>query len=76
MFIHDSILKAALLLEKRHREAPYYETAATLSLNYLVLAFRKNEKGRAVLRDRYISEALMWKREAINVLAQAKSSTL
>ena len=60
---------------KKHREAPYYETAATLSLNYVVLAFRKND-GRAVLRDRYISEALMWKREAINLLAQATSSTL
>jgi len=57
-----TILKAALFLEDKHREAPYYETAATLSLNYLVLALRKKEKGRAVLRDQYISEALMWKR--------------
>ena len=57
-----TILKAALLLEKKHREGPYYETAVTPSLNYLVLALTKKEKGRAVLRDQYISEALMWKR--------------
>jgi hypothetical protein len=39
-----TILKAALFLEDKHREAPYYETAATLSLNYLVLALRKKER--------------------------------
>ena len=55
-----TILKTALLLEKKHREAPYYEIAATLSLNYLVLALRKKEKGRSVLRDHYISEALIF----------------
>jgi hypothetical protein len=71
-----TILKAALWLEKKHREVPYYDTAAILSLHYLVLALRKKENGPALLRDHCISETLMWKREAINLLAQATSATL
>ena len=49
MFSRITILKAALFLENKHREAPYYETAATLSINYLVLALGKKEKAWAVL---------------------------
>jgi hypothetical protein len=40
-----SILKAALSLEKKQNEAPDYDTAAVISLHYLVLALRKKEKG-------------------------------
>ena len=69
-----SILKAALSLEKQQNEAPDYDTAAVISLHYLVLALRKKEKGRPILREHYVSQALMWKREAINLLAQAASA--
>ncbi|HEX2241895.1 MAG TPA: hypothetical protein VHK27_01310 [Gammaproteobacteria bacterium] len=69
-----SILKAALSLEEKQNEAPDYDTAAVISLHYLVLALRKKEKGRPILREHYVSQALMWKREAINLLAQAASA--
>ena len=69
-----SILKAALSLEKKQNEAPDYDTAAVISLHYLVLALRKKEKGRPILREHYVSQALMWRREAINLLAQAASA--
>ena len=39
-----TILKAALWLEKKQNEAPHYDTAAVISLHYLVLALRKKEK--------------------------------
>lgn len=68
-----SILKAALSLEKQN-ETLDYDTAAVISLHYLVLALRKKEKGRPVLREHYVSQALMWRREAINLLAQAASA--
>lgn len=71
-----TILKAALWLEKKHDEAPDYDTAAIISLHYLVLALRKQKKRRAILREHYISQALMWRREAINLLAQATSASL
>jgi hypothetical protein len=71
-----TILKAALWLEKKHAEAPHYDTAAIVSLHYLVLALRKKETGRAILREHYVSQALMWRREAINLLAQAASADL
>jgi hypothetical protein len=69
-----SILKAALSLENKQNEAPDYETAAVISLHYLVLALRKKERGRPILREHYVSQALMWRREAINLLAQAASA--
>jgi hypothetical protein len=65
-----TILKAALWLEKKHGHAPHYDTAAIISLHYLVLALRK-EKGRALLREHYVSQALMWRREAIHLLTEA-----
>lgn len=71
-----TILKAALWLEEKHAEAPHYDTAAIISLHYLVLALRKKEKGRALLRQHYISQALLWKREAINLLGQATSASV
>jgi hypothetical protein len=71
-----TILKAALSLEKKQNEAPDYDTAAVISLHYLVLALRKKEKGRAILREHYVSQALMWRREAMKLLAQATSATL
>ncbi len=70
-----SILKAALSLEKKQNEAPDYDTAAVISLDYLVLSLRKKEKGRPILREHYVSQALMWRREAINLLAHAVSAT-
>jgi hypothetical protein len=69
-----TILKAALWLEQKHHEAPHYDTAAIISLHYLVLALRKQEKRRALLREHYISQALMWRREAIQLLAEAAST--
>ena len=71
-----TILKAALWLEKKQNEAPHYDTAAVISLHYLVLALRKKEKGRPILREHYVSQALMWRREAISLLAQATSASL
>jgi hypothetical protein len=71
-----TILKAALWLEKKYFETPHYDTAAIISLHYLVLALRKKQKGRAILREHYMSQALMWRREAMNQLAQATSATL
>jgi hypothetical protein len=68
-----SILKAALSLENKQNEAPDYDTAAVISLLYLVLALRK-KRGRPILREHYVSQALMWRREAINLLAQAASA--
>ena len=41
-----TILKVALSLEKEQSEVPDYDTAAVISLHYLVLALRKTEKGR------------------------------
>lgn len=70
-----TILKATLWLEKRHDQAPDYDSAAIISLHYLVLALRKQQKGRAILREHYISQALMWRREAINQLAHAASAS-
>ena len=61
-------------MEKKHGDTPHYDTAAIISLHYLVLALRKQEKGRTVLREHYISEALMWRREAIQLLAEAAST--
>ena len=75
-FPNVTILKAALWLEKKQKEAPHYDTAAVISLHYLVLALRKKEKGWPVLREHYVSQALMWRREAINLLAQATSASL
>lgn len=75
-FPNVTVLKAALWLEKKQKEAPHYDTAAVISLRYLVLALRKKEKGRPVLREHYVSQALMWRREAINLLAQATSASL
>jgi hypothetical protein len=76
MFSNVTILKAALWLEKKQKEASHYDTAAVISLHYLVLALRKKAKGRPVLREHYVSQALMWRREAINLLAQATSASL
>jgi hypothetical protein len=75
-FPNVTILKAALWLEKKHNEAPDYDTAAIISVHYLMLALRKQQKGRAILREHYISQALMWRREAINLLAQATAASL
>jgi hypothetical protein len=69
-----TVLKAALWLEKKHAEAPHYDTATVLSLHYLILAQRKKEKGSPILHEHYLSEALMWRREAINQLAHATSA--
>ena len=69
-----SILKAALSLEKKQNETLDYDTAAVISLHYLVLALRKKDKGRPILREHYVSQALMWRREAINLLAHAASA--
>jgi hypothetical protein len=66
-----TILKAALWLEKKHQEAPHYDTAVIIALHYLVLALRKKEKRCAVLREHYLSQALMWRRKAINQLDQS-----
>jgi hypothetical protein len=66
-----TILKVALWLEKKHAEAPHYDTAAIISLHYLVLALRKQERGHTLLREHYISQALLWRRDAIQLLAQA-----
>jgi hypothetical protein len=52
------------------------KTAADISLHYLVLALRKTEKGRPILREHYVSQALLWKREAINLLSQPASVSL
>ena len=71
-----TILKAALSLEEKQNEAPNYDTAAVISLHYLVLALRKKQKGRAILREHYVSQALMWRREAMKLLAQAASGSL
>ena len=49
-----SILKAALSLEKKQNEAPEYDSAAVISLHYLVLALRKKEKGQPILREHYV----------------------
>ncbi|MGH7926814.1 MAG: hypothetical protein ACREQV_03360 [Candidatus Binatia bacterium] len=70
------ILKAALWLEKKHVQAPHYDTATIVSLHYLILAFRKKVKGRAILREHYMSQALLWRREAINQLDQATSASM
>ncbi len=40
-----TILKVALSLERKQSEVPDYDTAAVISLHYLVLALRKTEKG-------------------------------
>jgi hypothetical protein len=69
-----TILKAALWLEKKHAEAPHYDSAAIVSLHYLVLALRKQEKRRTLLREHYMSQALMWRREALRLLADAASA--
>jgi hypothetical protein len=69
-----TILKAALWLEKKHADAPHYDSAAIISLHYLVLALRKQENGRALLREHYIFQALIWRREAIQLLAEAASA--
>jgi hypothetical protein len=69
-----TILKAALWLEEKHAEGAHYDAAAIISLHYLVLALRKQKKGRALLREHYISPALMWRREAIQLLAKAASA--
>jgi hypothetical protein len=71
-----TILKAALWLEKKYQEAPHYDLAAIISLHYLVLALRKKDRGRPLLRDHYTSQALLWRREAINLLARAASPSL
>ena len=76
MFSNVTILKAALWLEKKQKEASHYDTAAVISLHYLVLALRKKEKGRPVLREHYVSQALLWKREAMKLLSQAASASL
>jgi hypothetical protein len=44
-FPNITILKAALWLEKKQKEASHYDTAAVISLHYLVLALRKKGKG-------------------------------
>jgi hypothetical protein len=69
-----SILKAALSMEKKQNETLDYDTAAVISLHYLVLALRKKDKGWPILREHYVSQALMWRREAINLLAHAASA--
>ena len=71
-----TILKAALWLERKHDEAPHYDTAAIISLHYLVLALRKQDKRSSLLRAHYVSQALMWRREAVDLVAHATSATL
>jgi hypothetical protein len=71
-----TVLKAALWLEEKHVAAPHYDTASILSLHYLVLALRKKEKAQIILREHYMSQALMWRREALNQLAQATSTNV
>lgn len=56
-FPNVTILKAALWLEEKQKQAPHYDTAAVISLHYLVLALRKKEKGRPGLREHYVSQA-------------------
>ena len=73
-FPNITILKAALWLEKKHTEAPHYDTAVIISLHYLVLALRKQTHRRAILFELYISQALIWRREAISQIAQATSA--
>jgi hypothetical protein len=69
-----SILKAALSLEKKQNETLDYDNAAVISLHYLLLALRKNDKARPILREPYVAQALTWRREAINLLAHAASA--
>jgi hypothetical protein len=72
-FPNVTILKAALWLEKRHIEQPDHETAAIISLHYLVLALRKQAERREMLFEHYMSQALKWRREAICRLAQSSA---
>jgi hypothetical protein len=70
-----TMLKVALSLKKAER-VPDFGTAAVISLHYLVLALRKTEKGRPIRREHYVSQALLWKREAMKLLSQAASASL
>lgn len=56
-FPNVTILKAALWLEEKQKQAPHYDTTAVISLHYLVLALRKKEKGRPGRREHYVSQA-------------------
>ncbi|HWO40579.1 MAG TPA: hypothetical protein VNO43_02110 [Candidatus Eisenbacteria bacterium] len=69
---NTTILKAALWLEGKYRQTPSLETAAIISLHYLVLALRKHAARRPALFEYYIAEALRWRREAIRRLSERR----
>ena len=70
-----TMLKSALWLERKYRAAPGFETAAILSLHYLVLALRKQTAQRAMMFEYYMSQALRWRREAIRWLARSSAES-
>ena len=68
-----TILKSALCRERKYREAPGFQTAAIISVHYLVLALRKQTARRAMMFGYYMSQALSWRREAIRWLARSSA---
>jgi hypothetical protein len=73
-FPATTVLKAVRWLEKQHERMPDFNTAAVISLHYLVLAFREEGAGRPALFEQHVARAAWWKRKAASASAEISSS--
>ncbi|MFQ5853405.1 MAG: hypothetical protein ACE5JU_22835 [Candidatus Binatia bacterium] len=63
-----TILKAAVWLEEKHQQAPHWETAIAIALQYLMLAMRRDSQASPGIAKEYFSRAMRWREEARGIL--------
>lgn len=64
-FPTGTIVKAAVWLEERDRQAPQWQTAIVIALHYLVLAIREEGQAHADMAEEYLFRAVRWREAAI-----------
>lgn len=60
----ETILKATVWLEEKHRQEPHWKTAIVIALHYLVLALRPESQSDPEMVKEYFRQAVRWWKEA------------
>jgi len=71
----ETILKATVWLEEKHREAPHWKTAIVIALQYLVLAVRPESQSDPDMANEYFRQAVRWREEARRLFNEQKLLT-
>jgi hypothetical protein len=71
----ETILKAIVWLEQRHRQEPHWKTAIVIALQYLVLATRRESQSGPDMAKEYFCQAVRWREEARRLFNEQKLLT-